>query len=51
VAAALEEYSVSGRPEALESAFARNCACLAEWREVLEAGNFPFIAYDALLPR
>jgi radical SAM enzyme (TIGR01210 family) len=51
VAAALEEYSVSGRPEALESAFARNCACLAEWREVLEAGNFPFMTYDALLPR
>jgi archaeosine synthase beta-subunit len=51
VAAALEEYSLSGAPSALDGAFARGCACLAEWNEVLEAGRFPFITYDALVPR
>jgi radical SAM enzyme (TIGR01210 family) len=51
VAAALEEYSLSGSPEALEGAFGRGCGCLAEWKEVLEAGRFPFITYDALVPR
>ncbi len=47
----LEAHSLTGSPEALEEAFARGCGCLADWREVLEMGAFPFINYDALIAR
>ena len=51
VVAGLESYSLTGSPEGLERAFSSGCACLAEWRDALEAGAFPFITYDALVPR
>ena len=51
VVAGLESLSLTGSTEELERAFSRGCACLAEWREVLEMGAFPVINYDALLPR
>jgi radical SAM enzyme (TIGR01210 family) len=51
VLAALEGYSLTGSPEALEQALARGCGCRAEWMEVLEMGAFPCITYDALVAR
>jgi len=51
VVAGLETYSLTGSTEGLERAFFPGCGCLADWREALEAGAFPFITYDALIPR
>jgi len=51
VVAGLESYSLTGSTEALERAFSPGCACIAEWRKALDVGAFPFITYDALIPR
>ncbi len=51
VAAGLEEFSVEGSTRGLEEAFARGCGCLPGWHDTLGMGAFPFILYDALVPR
>jgi hypothetical protein len=51
VVRALESFTVTGSTESLEKVFAAGCSCLGQWRDALEAGAFPFISYDGLLPR
>jgi len=48
VTAALEEFSLSRDPAALEKALSKGCECIPAWRDALAAGAFPFIPYDGL---
>ena len=49
VATALEEFSLSQEPRALEDALDKGCGCVADWRAALSAGLLPFVPYDGLL--
>jgi hypothetical protein len=48
VTAALEEFSLSQDPAALEKTLEAGCGCTADWRDAIAAGEFAFIPYDGL---
>jgi len=51
VTAALEEFSLSQDPAALEKTLEAGCGCISAWRDALAAGKFAFIPYDGLQRR